>query len=292
MSVKNTFKILFKIMIREIRSKNTIKRIQKLEFHDISKYYSKTSIFYSDEKLIALKNLMDKIQIIYINKTLKYPNDYPGLEKLFEEKFVGRKKVFFKDFHGVTCSRADGMIPFEVFKQEEYNFYTTNSENGYKCYEDIRNAVLKNNIDGESPIISAYQLKWNNYYYALNHGKSHRFSALCKWNEIEGKNDSEFFNVTEVSINSKIKDEFLTTYHGFLIDSMTAFNAEEILKKSLIKPVIQVFPPAILQKFILIESFNKDITLIAFEKKAGFDKIISVFFENRNAIYINEYFKK
>lgn len=286
MSVKNTFKTLFQIIISEMRAKNTIKRIQELKFNDISKYYPKISIFYSDEKLITLKNILDKIQIIYINEKSEYPNDYPRLENLFEEQFIGRKKVFFKDFHGVTCSKADGIIPFEVFKQEEYNFYTTNSEKAYKCYEDIRNAVLQTSDDGESPIISAYQLKWNNNYYASNHGKSHRFSALCKWNEIENKDDSEFFNVTEVSIDNKIREEFLTTYHGFLIDSMTAFNAKEIFEKSSIKPVIQVFPPA------SIELFNKDIALIAFGKKTRFDKIVDIFFENKNAIHINEYFKE
>lgn len=53
MSVKNTFKTLFQIIISEMRAKNTIKRIQELKFNDISKYYPKISIFYSDEKLIT-----------------------------------------------------------------------------------------------------------------------------------------------------------------------------------------------------------------------------------------------
>ena len=63
MSVKNTFEILYEILIREIRAMNTIKRIQEIKFNDISKYYQKTSIFYSDEKLISLKNLLNNIHI-------------------------------------------------------------------------------------------------------------------------------------------------------------------------------------------------------------------------------------
>ncbi len=285
MSVKNTFEILYEILIREIRAMNTIKRIQEIKFNDISKYYQKTSIFYSDEKLISLKNLLNNIQIIYVNKKSKKSIIYPHLDKLFEEEFVGQRKVFFKDFHGVLNSRYDEMIPFEVFKQEQYKINKQLSEKGYKNYEDIRYAVLKTNDDGEAAIIDAYLLKWNNFYYASNSGKSHRFSALCRWNEIENKNDSDFFNITEVSINNIIKDEFLKNYHGFLIDSLTSFNVKELLKKSLIKSDIKIF-----QKTTLRELSNNDITLMAFKKNAGFEKVINIFLGKENSIYINEYF--
>ena len=55
MSVKRAFKTLFEIIIRDIKAKNTVKRIQELKLKNISQYYPKTTIFYSDEKLIALK---------------------------------------------------------------------------------------------------------------------------------------------------------------------------------------------------------------------------------------------
>lgn len=143
------------------------------------------------------------------------------LDNLFLEKEIGKKELFFFDFCGVFNSRETEHLSFEKFKNQQY--VRNNSDSYYKDYDSLRYDVFNTDKSGNSNAINdAIILKWSNSIFADNRDRSHRFASLCKWNEVENRDDSEIFNVTEISINSEKQKEFLDNYFGFIISADTA----------------------------------------------------------------------
>lgn len=143
------------------------------------------------------------------------------LNNLFVEKEVGTKQLFFSDFCGVVNSKETEHLLFEDFKNQQYE--RTNSDSYYKDYESLRYEVFNTDRTGNTNAIKdAIVLQWSDSIFADNRDRSHRFGLLCKWNEVEERNDSEIFNVREFSIDSEKQREFLDNYYGFIISAKTA----------------------------------------------------------------------
>lgn len=138
------------------------------------------------------------------------------LDKLFVKKEIGMKQLYFSDFSGLVNSKESGYFSFEEFKNRQYerNLYDLY----YKDYDSLRYDVFNTDRAGNTNSIkNAIILKWSHSVFADNRDRSHRFGLLCKWSEVENLNDSEMFNVRELSINSEIKKEFLDNYFCFMV---------------------------------------------------------------------------
>lgn len=129
--------------------------------------------------------------------------------------------MFFSDFSGVLNSKDSGKCSFTDFKQEQ--FTRNRFELYYKDYDSLRHDVFNKDKTGNTSVIKdAIILDWSNSVYASNYDRSHRFALLCKWNELDNRNDLEMFDITELSIDLERKKEFLENYYGFLISEKTA----------------------------------------------------------------------
>ena len=197
-------------------------KLRKIHFTDISDSFPEKYFLIDFEPLYSFFRIIKGRNIAllstYCSRDLYLSN---LLDNLFLEKEIGKKELFFSDFCGVFNSRETEHLSFEKFKNQQY--VRNNSDSYYKDYDSLRYDVFNTDKSGNSNAINdAIILKWSNSIFADNRDRSHRFASLCKWNEVENRDDSEIFNVTEISINSEKQKEFLDNYFGFIISADTA----------------------------------------------------------------------
>lgn len=197
-------------------------KLREIQFTDISASFPEKYFLIDFEPLYSFFRIIKGRNIALLcsccSKDL-YLSDL--LNNLFVEKEVGTKQLFFSDFCGVVNSRETEHLSFENFKNQQYE--RSNSDSYYKDYDSLRYDVFNTDRSGNSNAIKdAKILKWSNSIFADNGDRSHRFASLCKWSEVEKRNDSEIFNVTEISINSEKQKEFMDNYFCFIISAETA----------------------------------------------------------------------
>lgn len=197
-------------------------KLRKIHFTDISDSFPEKYFLIDFEPLYSFFRIIKRRNIAllstYCSRDLYLSN---LLDNLFLEKEVGTKQLFFSDFCGVVNSRETEHLLFEDFKNQQYE--RTNSDSYYKDYESLRYEVFNTDKTGNTNAIKdAIVLQWSDSIFADNRDRSHRFGLLCKWNEVEERNDSEIFNVREFSINSEKQREFLDNYYGFIISAKAA----------------------------------------------------------------------
>ena len=192
-------------------------KLRKIHFTDISNSFPEKYFLIDFEPLYSFFRIIKGRNIAllstYCSRDLYISN---LLDNLFLEKEVGTKQLFFSDFCGVVSSRETEHLLFEDFKNQQYE--RNNSDLYYKDYDSLRYDVF--NIDrsgNRNAIKDAIVLHWSKSIFADNRDRSHRFASLCKWNEVEKRNDSEIFNVRELYINTEKQKEFLDNYFGFII---------------------------------------------------------------------------
>ena len=197
-------------------------KLHEIQFSDISNSFPEEYFLIDFEPLYAFYRIIKRRNIAVLSPSCSrdsYLSDL--LDNLFVEKEIGKKELFFSDFCGVFSSRETEHLSFEKFKNQQY--VRNNSDSYYKDYDSLRYDVFNTDKSGNSNAINdAIILKWSNSIFADNRDRSHRFASLCKWNEVENRDDSEIFNVTEISINSEKQKEFLDNYFGFIISADTA----------------------------------------------------------------------
>lgn len=261
-------------------------KLRKVEFCDISDDFPSEYFILDFEPLYAFYKIIQQQQICLINKN--YGKD-ERLAKLLNGLFIKNEqkeqKLPLKMFSGVTCSRNAGKSSFDDFKQNQYEKYLKNKfDSKYNTYDSVRYDVLENtDIINDSPINNCIKLNWSNAIYAMNSDKSHRFGLLCKLNEIENKNDSELFNVSELLINEKNKKDFLDNYDGFIINSKTATEIVRIFSNNSLKTWENCCPYPI--------NKSADCICIIFYKKIK-SEILNIFLKSENVIYINSLLEK
>ena len=199
-------------------------KLREICFIDISASFPEKYFLIDFEPLYAFYRIIKRRNIAllstYCSRDLYLSN---LLDNLFLEKEVGTKQLFFSDFCGVVNSGEKEHLSFENFKNQQYE--RSNSDSYYKDYDSLRYDVFNTDKSGNSNAINdAIILKWSNSIFADNRDRSHRFALLCKLDAVENRNDSEIFNVTDISINSEKQKEFLNNYFGFIISAETASN--------------------------------------------------------------------
>lgn len=205
------------------------------------------------------------------------------LDKLFVKKEIGMKQLYFSDFSGLVNSKESGYFSFEEFKNQQYerNLYDLY----YKDYDSLRYDVFNTDRAGNTNSIkNAIILKWSHSVFADNRDRSHRFGLLCKWSEVENLNDSEMFNVRELSINSEIKKEFLDNYFCFMVSDKTA---SDIFKTYRNNSFMNKQIPCFLNR----TSPGKIVGII-FENKKENQRIIDFFMQSKNCMFINSLLEK
>ena len=197
-------------------------KLREIRFTDISDSFPEKYFLIGSEPLYSFSRIIKERNIALLSPSCSrdlYLSDL--LDNLFVEKEIGTKQLFFSDFCGVVNSRETEHLSFENFKNQQYE--RSNSDSYYKDYDSLRYDVFNTDRSGNSNAIKdAKILKWSNSIFADNGDRSHRFASLCKWSEIEKQNDSEIFNVTEISINSEKQKEFMDNYFCFIISAETA----------------------------------------------------------------------
>ena len=197
-------------------------KLREIRFTDISASFPEKYFLIDFEPLYSFFRIIKGRNIAllstYCSRDLYLSN---LLDNLFLEKEVGTKQLFFSDFCGVVNSKETEHLLFEDFKNQQYE--RTNSDSYYKDYESLRYEVFNTDRTGNTNAIKdAIVLHWSKSIFADNRDRSHRFASLCKWNEVEKRNDSEIFNVRELYINTEKQKEFLDNYFGFIISAKTA----------------------------------------------------------------------
>ena len=262
------------------------KILKEIVFYDISKNFPKEYFFRDYEPLFKVKKIISDDHICFL--TNRQNEDFYAikiLKKLFEEKEIGHFKIPFSKFSGMTTSKEDGLISFEKFKTEQYEQFLTDEGNNYKDYSSIRYVVFNRVAnEGGKPIKKASILTWSNKIFAINSDRSHRFSLLCKLDEINGFNDSEEFLVTEHSINKMYKSIFLSNYYGFIVNSKTALNI--VNEYSYIKNSCCLSYKSPVS--------SDDVYILIFHKNTfkNEPKVINAFLEKDNFIFLNDLLKK
>lgn len=197
-------------------------KLREIRFTDISDSFPEKYFLIGSEPLYSFFRIIKGRNIALLSPSCSrdlYLSDL--LDNLFVEKEIGTKQLFFSDFCGVVNSRETEHLSFENFKNQQYE--RSNSDSYYKDYDSLRYDVFNTDRSGNSNAIKdAKILKWSNSIFADNGDRSHRFASLCKWSEVEKRNDSEIFNVTEISINSEKQKEFMDNYFCFIISAETA----------------------------------------------------------------------
>lgn len=198
------------------------KKLHEIQFSDISDSFPEEYFLIDSEPLYSFFRIIKGRNIALLSPSCSrdlYLSDL--LDNLFVEKEIGTKQLFFSDFCGVVNSRETEHLSFENLKNQQYE--RNNSDSYYKDYDSLRYDVFNTDIAGNTNAIKdAIVLQWSNSIFADNRDRSHRFASLCKWNEVEKRNDSEIFNVREISINSEKQKEFLDNYFSFIISADTA----------------------------------------------------------------------
>ena len=204
-----------KKMINEEKLK---KVIESIVFQDISNKFPKEYLSIEYEPLYAIKRILDRHCVCYLDEHYKEDEQLIScLDNLFIDRTIEEKKnLYFTDFSGITCTKANELRSFEDFKQEQYE--RSKEDSKYSDYETVKYEVFNTvNCADSNPLEAAKILTWSNKIYADTRNKSHRFTLLCKLNDLENRNDSYSFRVTEYSINEKAKKYFLENYYGFII---------------------------------------------------------------------------
>ncbi len=199
-------------------------KLREMHFYDISDSFPEEFFLIDFEPLYAFYRIIKRRNIAVLSPSCSrdlYLSDL--LDNMFVEKEIGKKELFFSDFCGVVNSRETEHLSFGNFKNQQYE--RSNSDSYYKDYDSLRYDVFNTDKSGNSNAINdAIILKWSNSIFADNRDRSHRFALLCKLDAVENRNDSEIFNVTDISINSEKQKEFLNNYFGFIISAETASN--------------------------------------------------------------------
>lgn len=260
--------------------------LKEIEFNDISKNFPKDYFFRDYEPLFKVKKIISNNRICFLTNRQK--EDFYAskiLKKLFEEKEIGHFQIPFSKFSGLTNSKADGLTSFENFKTEQYEHFLVDGKNNYKDYSSIRYVVFNRAAnEGGQPIKRASILTWSNKIFADNSDRSHRFSLLCKLDEINGFNDSAEFSVAEHSINELYKNIFLSNYYGFIVKSKTALD--------IVKEYSYIKDSCCLSCKDPVSS--DDVYIMVFHKNTfkNEQKVINVFLEKEHSIYLNDLLKK
>ncbi len=249
-----------------------VETLQKTKFYEISELLPDEYFLLEFEPLYAFMKKIQQDDRVYRTDNISYILDH-----LFKEKIIGKQKLFFSDFTGVTDSTDPGMCSFPTFK--DYQYKKNKISNIYKDYYSLRHDVFDIDRYGSCEYIeSAIRLNWSNLLYARNRDRSHRFATLCKWNEIENHHDSVFLEVKEISINEEMKKRFLENYDGFLLHAKTL--ADIITNRNIVHKFYHSFV-----KFNSNE--NKDIGYLIINKEDINDEIRNVFLSEKKCIYIN-----
>lgn len=262
-------------MINEEKLK---KEITSIVFQDISNNFPKEYLTIDYEPLYAIKRILDRHCVCYLDENYKTDTKLLNcLDNLFIERNIEvTKEISFSDFAGVTCTKANEFCSFEDFKQEQYERSKENSK--YSDYETVKYEVFNTvNPADSNPLKDVKILNWSNKIYADTSNKSHRFALLCKLNELENRNDSYSFGVTEYSINEDAKKVFLENYYGFIIKDI---NANEI---------VQAYADNSLMKWDFYRPYwnvvYDDVVALIFRKEKNFH---THFLNSKNVIYINK----
>ncbi len=261
-------------------------KLRNVEFCDISDNFPSEYFKLDFEPLYAFYKIIQQQQICLINENYgKAERLVKILNGLFINNEQKEQKLPLKLFSGVVYSRNEGKCSFYDFKQNQYEEYLKNkSDSKYNTYDSVRYDVLENtDITNGSPIKNCIKLNWSNAIYTMNSDKSHRFALLCKLNEIENKNDAELFNVSELLINEKNKEEFLDNYDGFIINSKTATEIVRIFSNNSLR-IWENYCPYPISK-------SADCICIIFYKKTK-SEILNIFLKSENVIYINSLLEK
>lgn len=258
-------------------------KLRKIHFTDISDSFPEKYFLIDFEPLYSFFRIIKGRNIALLSPSCSrdlFLSDL--LDNLFVEKEIGTKQLFFSDFCGVVNSRETEHLSFENFKNQQYE--RSNSDSYYKDYDSLRYDVFNTDRSGNSNAIKdAKILKWSNSIFADNGDRSHRFASLCKWSEVEKRNDSEIFNVTEISINSEKQKEFMDNYFCFIISAETA---SDIFKAYTNNSFMnwQMYCP------FSKSGFGELICLIIYKIPEN-QNIIDIFMHANNCVNINKFLK-
>ena len=256
-------------------------KLHEIQFSDILDSFPEEYFLIDFEPLYAFYRIIKRKNIAVLSLCCSrdsYLSDL--LDNMFVEKETGTKKLFFYDFCGVANSKETEHLSFENFKNQQYE--RSNSNSYYKDFDSLRYDVFNTDRSGNTNgIKDAIILKWSNSIFADNRDRSHRFALLCKLDEIENRNDSEIFNVTEISINSEKQKEFLDNYFGFIISAETASN------------IFKAYTNNSFMNWQLYCPFYKagfgEIICLIIHKRAENQSIAEIFMHAKSCININNF---
>lgn len=255
-----------------------------IQFSDISASFPEKYFLIGFEPLYSFYRIIKGKNIAQLSSSCSRESYLSELlDKLFVKKEIGMKQLYFSDFSGLVNSKESDYFSFEEFKNRQYerNLYDLY----YKDYDSLRYDVFNTDRAGNTNSIkNAIILKWSHSVFADNRDRSHRFGLLCKWSEVENLNDSEMFNVRELSINSEIKKEFLDNYFCFMVSDKTA---SDIFKTYRNNSFMNKQIPCFLNR----TSPGKIVGII-FENKKENQRIIDFFMQSKNCMFINSLLEK
>lgn len=257
-----------------------LNKLKDIQFNDISESFPKEYFILDKEPVYAFYRLICGHNIVLMSDNPEKKKSFTELlTSLFIEKAVGKQKVFLSDFSGITDSKNADICSFSKFKTEQYN--ENKDKEFYTDYTSLRNDVFNADRTGNTNSLkNAIILNWSNSIFASNRDRSHRFAALCKWNELENRNDSEFFNVNELSIDKKRLIELLNCYYGFIIHSKTASEIIKVLKNNQFYHW-QYYCP-------FFSAGHGEIIVFFVDKNDMSREFLEVFLKTENCIFINE----
>ena len=263
------------------KRRHVVDFLGRIQFKDISALLPNEYFMLHFEPLYVFMKIIEKNHFIDM-KNNGYEKLYHLLNRLFEEHEAGKQRLYFSDFVGVMTSNSTELISFSEFKEKQFERNMNQLDFGYKEYSSLKYAVFNPEIPGSNTYLKdAVKLNWRDSIYVSNYDRSHRFALLCKWNEIENRQDYEWFNVKEFSINDEIKKQFLEHYVGFLVHSKTLLD------------ILTEFGNIL--KFC--HSFNSfdgkdEIVYLIFRKDEINSIILNMFLKKENCICINSLMKK
>lgn len=245
-------------------------RLKRIKFSDISTFFPKEYFLLDFEPLYTFDKIIKTQDIVLFDSKFYQKSDFQILlDNLFIKKQIGIKRLQFLDFSGLECSKNSGKQSFDKFKKQQYdiNYFCL----FYKDYDSVRYDVFNTDKEGNScSIKDATILQWSKSIYANNSDRSHRFALLCKWNELENRNDSEVFNTTEYSLDLEKRKEFLENYYGFIVASETAYELCKIYSFT----NLRMYSPLVIAKTgklvgLIFCKNNKNRKIIDFLKQAN-----------------------
>lgn len=259
-------------------------KLREIHFSDISDSFPEKYFLIDFEPLYSFFRIIKGRNIALLNtycsRDLYLSN---LLDNLFLEKEIGKKELFFSDFCGVFNSRETEHLSFENFKNQQYE--RNNSDLYYKDYDSLRYDVFNIDRSGNTNAIKdAIVLHWSKSIFADNRDRSHRFASLCKWNEVEKRNDSEIFNVRELYINTEKQKEFLDNYFGFIISAKTASD------------IFKAYTNNSFMNWQMFSPFNRtgsgEVVSVILENERENQRIIDFFIQSKNCMLVNSLLQK